>query len=351
MNFHLSTDARDAAWDTFVAGSPYGHLLQSSLWGSFKSEFGWQVLRIAGERGGQIVCGAQALLRPTPAGPAVYVPRGPVVAPDDAALPAILEALSSAAQDRGAVFLKIEPGWPDNPAVAGHLEARGFRHSHQTIQPRTTIVLNLRPDEDEILMGMKPKWRYNIRLATRKKVQVRCANQEDLPAFYNLLQITSERDRFGIHQRGYYEAAWHHFHSHGLAELFLAYYEDELLAGLMAFGFGDTAYYLYGASSNRHRNRMPNHLLQWHAIQWARQHGCTWYDFWGIPDEIGEAGTQDDNADAQEQGGMWGVYRFKRGFGGQVVRTIGTFDRVFKPARYWLGTRVWPLVRGRVGQL
>ncbi len=348
MNFHLSTDRYNAKWDAFVAGSPWGHLLQSSAWGDFKSHFGWQPLRITGERGGRIICGAQALVRPTAGGPTVYVPRGPVLAPVDEALPALLDALSSAARDRGAIFLKIEPDWPDDAALAGHLESLGFRRSRQTIQPRTTIVLDLRPDEDEILMRMKPKWRYNIRLASRKGVRVRRATQADLSAFYHLMQTTGERDRFGIHERSYYESVWQRFHPQGLAELFLAHYEDELLAGLMAFRFGRTAYYLYGASSNRHRNRMPNHLLQWHAIQWAKQHGCIRYDFWGVPDEVSEAIIHDGDAGARGDAGMWGVYRFKQGFGGQVVRTIGAFDRVFRPARYWLGTRVWPLVRGRV---
>lgn len=345
MSFHLSTDPHDPRWDAFVAGSPWGHLLQSSPWGRFKSGFGWQALRITGESGGQIICGAQVLFRPTAGGPVAYVPRGPVIAPDDEALSATLEEISAAAREQGAIFLKIEPGWPDDTSIARSLVSMGFRPSMQIIQPRSTIILDLRPEEDEILQRMKAKWRYNIRLAGRKGVQVRCAAEEDLPAFYALMEITSRRDGFDIHPRDYYAAAWHHFHSLGLAELFLAYYQEELLAGLMAFRFGDTAYYLYGASSNRHRNRMPNHLLQWRAIQWARQHGCTWYDFWGIPDEVGESIMQHGAVRELGEDGMWGVYRFKQGFGGQVVRTIGTFDRVFKPARYWLGTRVWPLLR------
>lgn len=345
MNFHLSTDTYNTEWDAFVAGSPQGHLLQSSAWGGFKEEFGWQVLRITGEDRGRIVCGAQALLRPTLGGPVVYVPRGPVIAPDDQALPALLDALSTAARGKGAVFLKLEPDWSDGALPASDLEALGFQRGDQMIQPRSTIVVDLQPDEDEILMNMKSKWRYNIRLAGRKDVKVRRVTEEDLSTFYDLLQITSDRNEFDIHERGYYEAAWRHFHPQDLAELFLAYYDDELLAGLMAFRFGDTAYYLYGASSNRHRNRMPNHLLQWKAIQWAKEHGCTWYDFWGIPDEIGEAATRGKSIEKKGQGGMWGVYRFKQGFGGQVVRTIGAFDQVFKPARYWLGTHVRLILR------
>lgn len=345
MNFHLSTDTSDTKWDTFVAGSPHGHLLQSSLWSQFKAEAGWQTVRVVGENQSRIACGAQMLLRSTPGGTAAYVPRGPVIAPDDDALPALLNALSDAAQDRDAIFLKIEPDWPDDSTSVQQLEALGFQHSDQTIQPRSTIILDLQPDEDEIMMGMKSKWRYNVRLAGRKDVEVqRATTEEDLAAFYDLMETTSDRNEFAIHERGYYEAAWRHFHPPGLAELFLARYADELLAGLMAFRFSTIAYYLYGASSNRHRNRMPNHLLQWRAIQWAKQSGCTHYDFWGIPDEVGEAIARGDDVE-EKRGGMWGVYRFKQGFGGQVVRTVGAFDRVFKPGRYWLGTRVWPRVR------
>ncbi|MBS1252220.1 MAG: Lipid II:glycine glycyltransferase [Anaerolineales bacterium] len=344
MHFHLSTNAENSDWDTFTAYSPWGHLLQSSSWGQFKSETGWEMLRIAGRTDEGVACGAQMLLRSTPGGAVAYVPRGPIVAPDADVLSALLEALTDTARDRGAVFLKIEPDWPDDATPAGQLEALGFQPSDQTIQPCSTIVLNLRPDEDDILMGMKSKWRYNIRLAGRKDVQVRCATEDDMPAFYNLMETTSDRNEFAIHERGYYATAWQYFHPQGLAELFLAYYADELLAGLMAFRFGDTAYYLYGASSNQHRNRMPNHLLQWRAIQWAKQNGCTQYDFWGIPDAVGEAIARGDDVE-NKRGGMWGVYRFKRGFGGDVARTAGAFDRVFKPAHYWVGTRVWPRVR------
>lgn len=337
-------DAADRRWDAFVARSPWSHLLQSSAWGRFKSEFGWSVLRLTGESGGEIVCGAQALLRPTPAGPTIYVPRGPVIGPDDAALPDLLAALAEAAAQRGAVFLKLEPDWPDDPATANRLAELGFRPSDQVIQPRSTIVLDLRADEDELLMDMKSKWRYNIRLAGRKDVRVSGAGPADLPTFYHLMAATGDRGEFGIHERGYYAAAWRRFHALGLCELLLAHFEDELLGGVMVFRFGATAYYLYGASSARHRSRMPNHLLQWAAIRWAKEQGCTRYDFWGIPDEAGAAEARGEEPPDRSDG-MWGVYRFKRGFGGSVTRTVGSFDRVFKPGRYWLGTRAWPWLR------
>lgn len=355
MHFNLSTevqtgvladphDPEDARWDAFVARSRWNHLLQSSPWGRFKSEFGWSVLRLTGESAGEIVCGAQALIRSTPGGPAVYVPRGPVIDPDDEALPRLLAALAEAAAERGAVFLKLEPEWPDDAATAARLTELGFQPSDQVIQPRSTIVLDLQADDDDLLMEMKSKWRYNIRLAGRKDVRVTRATPEDLPAFYDLMAKTGDRSEFGIHERGYYEAAWRTFQPHGLCELLLAHFDAELLGGLMVFRFGATAYYLYGASSSRHRNRMPNHLLQWEAIRWAKGQGCTRYDFWGIPDEVGAAVAHGEEP-PERSDGMWGVYRFKRGFGGTVTRTVGSFDRVFKPGRYWLGTHAWPWLR------
>jgi peptidoglycan pentaglycine glycine transferase (the first glycine) len=355
MRFHLSTeaptevptgpsDAADPRWDAFVARSPWNHLLQSSPWGRFKSEFGWRVLRLTGESGGEIACGAQALIRPTPGGPAVYVPRGPVIDPDDDALPGLLAALAEAAAERGAVFLKLEPEWPEAAATADRLTQLGFQPSDQVIQPRSTIALDLQADAGDLLMEMKSKWRYNIRLAGRKDVRVTRATPEDLPAFYDLMAATGDRSDFGVHERGYYEAAWRTFHPLGLCELLLARFDDELLGGLMVFRFGGTAYYLYGASSSRHRDRMPNHLLQWEAIRWAKEQGCNYYDFWGIPDEVGAALAHGEEP-PERSDGMWGVYRFKRGFGGRVVRTVGSFDRVFKAGRYWLGTRAWPWLR------
>ena len=347
MNIDLSTPIHDPEWDAFVARANHGHLLQSSHWGAFKAQFGWDVVRVVAREGDEIVAGAQILMRPTPAGPAAYVPRGPIISPDDPRLPTLLQAIYDVARRRGTIFLKLEPGWADGSIAPRDLAAHGFTPSPQTIQPRSTIVVDLQPDDQEILMAMKSKWRYNIRLAQRKGVRVCSGSAADLPAFYELLRLTSQRDGFAIHTQEYYTAAWHHFHPHGLAELLLAYYGDELLAGLLVFRFGTTAYYLYGASSNRHRNRMPNHLLQWRAMQWAKAHGCTQYDLWGIPDEAGAAVQRGEDV-VPGQGGMWGVYRFKAGFGGRVMRTVGAFDAVYRPLRYWLGTRVWPLVRGRV---
>jgi len=191
---------------------------------------------------------------------------------------------------------------------------------------------------------MKPKTRYNIRLAERKGVTVREGTEEDVQTFYRLSQVTSLRDDFPIHKEQYYLDAYRTFVPAGLARLFMAEYGGEPLAGLMAFAFGRTAWYMYGASSNRQRNLMPNHLLQWSAIQWAKARGCETYDFWGIPDEIGLDPSQADVAHERSDG-LWGVYRFKEGFGGSIVRYLGAYDCVYWKPVYALGMTVLPKLR------
>jgi len=356
MHVRLSSPDEDALWDEFVEQSCWGHLLQSARWGHFKSAFGWHVRRVVAEEDNKIIAGAQCLIRRLPVGAVAYIPRGPVVAPDDEhGLAALLPVLHSVARQAGAVFLKIEPPWPQEAHLVARLTAHGFRAEVDTVQPRATIVLAITPEPDEILAQMKPKWRYNIRLSQRKGVTVRPAVREDLPAFYALMQVTSQRDRFPIHTASYYAEAWERFVPSGHGQLLLAEYQGELLAGLMVLVCGRTAIYLYGASSDRHRNLMPNHLLQWEAILWARSRGCTTYDLWGIPDEVRDSQYPISNARYAIQGdkesrasGLWGVYQFKQGFGGRVVRWAGAFDYVYRPALYWLGTRLLPRLRGRM---
>jgi lipid II:glycine glycyltransferase (peptidoglycan interpeptide bridge formation enzyme) len=193
-------------------------------------------------------------------------------------------------------------------------------HPVQAIQPARTILLDITPDEQTLLARMKEKWRYNVRLAGRKGVQVRIAQTaEDVQAWYALLQTTGERDQFGIHTLDYYVQAWKLLAEQEQAVLLLAEYEGQLLAGIFVTLFAHEAIYLYGASSNEHRNRMPNYLLQWEAIRWSRQRGALRYDLWGIPET-------DDKDEA-----MAGVYRFKRGWGGRVVSFAGCFERVYHP--------------------
>ena len=337
------------SWDRFVATHPAGHILQTSAWGALKGRFGWEDARIGPARGETLVAGAQVLYRRLPAGLGrwAYVPMGPLVDWDDEAkLTATLTAIDRAARSHGAFALTVEPDLSDDALHRERLRALGFRPSPvEAVQPRRTIIVDIAPDEDTILAAMKSKTRYNTRLAARKGVTVREAAEIDLPAFHALMATTGERDRFGVHAPAYYEAAYRLFVPRDWARLLLAEVDGEPAAALMVFALPPRAWYFYGASGNVHRKKMPAYLLQWEAMRWARSVGCTTYDLWGVPDEAEEtleAGF------TQRQDGLWGVYRFKRGFGGRLARSVGAWDRVYAPVRYrvygWmLAARGWML--------
>jgi lipid II:glycine glycyltransferase (peptidoglycan interpeptide bridge formation enzyme) len=320
------------AWDDLVCNSG-GHVLQSWAWGELKAQFDWRVQRISlGD------AGAQVLYRNLPGGlgTIAYVPKGPLLDADSRdALQNLLSAIQPLAKQRRAICLKIEPDEEEDPALIEQLKSLGFRASPQPVQPRRTILVDLDAEPDELLKRMKQKTRYNVRLAGRKGVTVRAGDESDLPAFYRLMEVTAERDGFGIHTQAYYEAVHHLFMPSGQGCLLLAEHDGHLLAGLVALASGATACYMYGASSSEGRNLMPTYLLQWKAMLWARERGYHGYDLWGVPDED-EPTLEAEFTERSD--GLWGVYRFKRGFGGHLVRSVGAWDLVYEPLRYRLYT-------------
>lgn len=336
-------------WDAFVEEAG-GHLLQSYTWGELKSQFGWHPLRIAVEDRGQILAAAQVLIRPLPFSGFAYVPKGPVVADSrPEVVKSLFDELHRNLRPHRPIFLRVEPDGEEDSPWSNLLGQLGFRPVSATVQPRSTILLNLGSSPEELLGQMKPKTRYNIRLAEKRGVGVREGGKADIAEFYRLLVETSRRDGFFIRSEDYYRQAWRLFHPSDRCRLLLATFQGKILAGLMAFAWGKRAWYLYGASSEDHRELMPNYLLQWQAILWAKEKGCTSYDLWGIPDEVGRSGEPEDFM--ERKGGLWGIYRFKRGCGGRVLRSAGAFDYVYSRLGYWLlmelAPRLRPTVSGR----
>jgi lipid II:glycine glycyltransferase (peptidoglycan interpeptide bridge formation enzyme) len=256
-----------------------------------------------------------------------YCPKGPVLdwRDDDLRL-AVLDSLVDAARDEGALVLKIDPEVAYETgaaeAVAEQLLTTGWQRAPNPAQFRNTLILNLLQDEEALLLGMKQKWRYNVRLATKKGVVVRRGTAEDLEMLFRMYAETAQRDGFVIRTRDYYMDAWGSFTQRGLAQPLIAEVGGVPVAGQVIYRFGKTGWYLYGMSTNQHREKMPNHLLHWEAIRWAKEQGCELYDFVGAPDELKESDS------------MWGVYRFKKGFGGNFVRTIGEWDYALRPSAY-----------------
>ena len=340
MSPHLSSRVQPitdhTAWDTFVAHHPAGHLLQTWAWGELKARFGWRAIRLGLLEQDTILAGAQLLLRPiSPLFNLAYVPKGPLLDwADRPQVNALLTGLHRVCRSQRSVFLKIEPNVPDDPALRETIEREGFAVSPFTVQPPRTIVVDVTAGEEAMLAAMKQKTRYNIRLAARKGVDVRLGSAEDLASFYHLMQITGQRERFGIHSPDYFRAIWELF-APDRAALLLAQVRAEPVAGLLVLTHGRSAYYLFGASGHAHRDKMPTYLLQWEAMRWARAHACQSYDLWGIPDDDEARLEAEFIAHSQDSAGLWGVYRFKRGFGGRVVRAAGAFDFVYNRPLYW----------------
>jgi lipid II:glycine glycyltransferase (peptidoglycan interpeptide bridge formation enzyme) len=334
----LDRSLPDAAWDAFLADQIDAHVLQHRRWGDLKGRFGWQAQRVALSQEGTIVAGAQILLRRLPWGQTLaYIPKGPLVTWEDSELTRpLLAAIAATARRARAAVLLIEPDLVDGSASVAQLTAYGLRPAARAIQPRSTILVPLDGDDEDLLARMKPKWRYNIRLATRKGVTVRPGTAADLPAIYALMEATARRDQFAVHTAAYYATAHDLFAESGHSLWLLAEHEGHLLAAIVVFAHGARAWYFWGASADEGRPLMPNHALQWAAMCWARAQGCREYDLWGIPDEVGQNPDRFTEVDPDRQGDLWGVYRFKQGFGGRVVRWAGAWECPLSTAGYAL---------------
>ena len=365
-------------WNSIISKLPNPHFLQTYEWGQVKAKYGWSPLFAVWDSDGRWnVEGDPNLLSTfqTPVATALilkrqiisnafaarlsilYAPKGPVLDWTNESLRnRVLNDLQSLAKKQGAIFLKMDPdvvlgtGIPngggdviDNggQAVMSELERRGWRLSSDQIQFKNTVLIDLHPSEEEILARMKQKTRYNIRLAEKKGVLVRIGTLEDLDMLYKMYAETSVRDRFVIRDNGYYQTVWKTFMSseEPTCEPLIADVDGEPVAGIFVFYFAGRAYYVYGMSRNAHREKMPTYLLQWEAMKRAKAKGCDVYDLWGAPDVFDESDS------------MWGVYRFKEGLGGEVVRTLGAWD--FAPNPFWykmyseIIPRVLDLMRSR----
>jgi peptidoglycan pentaglycine glycine transferase (the first glycine) len=340
-------------WNNLIAALPAPHLLQTWEWGQVKAKFGWQPsFESWQENENAARAGALVLQRSVPLGGfaarlrILYIPKGPLLRWEDAGLRRqVLEDLAILARRRGAIFIKIDPDVRLGTGVPGQPEAvedpvgqevkidlleRGWHFSDEQIQFRNTVQIDLNPSEELILARMKQKTRYNIRLAERRGVSVRTGSHEDFPLLYHMYAETAARDGFVIRDESYYQTVWSLFTKAGCAAPLIAEVEGQAVAALVLFHFAGKAWYIYGMSRPAHRDSMPNHLLQWEAIRRAKAAGCHTYDLWGAPDEF------------TEKDPLWGVYRFKEGFGGQVVRTIGAWDLPIQPRLYRLYTQTLP---------
>jgi lipid II:glycine glycyltransferase (peptidoglycan interpeptide bridge formation enzyme) len=317
-----------ATWNSFVSALPDAHFQQSWEWGELAPDLGGHAVRLGALCDGQLVGAAQVFINPIQRldRTYLYIPRGPALSRlSIETLGPILDGARMIGEECGAVGIRVEPNVPESDCSWSEgLATLGFAPTFPPSQPRSSWMLDISPDEDALLAGMRQKTRYNIRLAARKGVTVREGSEDDLDIFYRLYQETSARDDFFIHSRALYARMFSLFRRAGNFCLLLASAGDEPIAAVTLVRFGRTCWYIHGASSNRHRNLMAPHLLQWEAIRRAKEWGCTLYDFRAVPDILRE--DQD----------MYGVYRFKEGFGGYLLTTQDTWSQPYDPFLFGL---------------
>jgi lipid II:glycine glycyltransferase (peptidoglycan interpeptide bridge formation enzyme) len=330
-------------WNDFAAWCPGSDVLQSWEWGDLKGKGEWTPIRLALKDGGKFVSGMSLLKRdlPIPGKSILYASRGPLLREwTSERLRELLAAAKDVARQHGAILLKVDPALRDEK-IAGMLKTEGFVSAGGSdgfggTQPRCVMTLDLKPSEDELQAAFKPKWRYNIRLAERKGVTVKTdCTKDDLAAFYDLLKVTTERDGFLVRSYAYFEAMWDLLAPQKMGKLFLTFYEGKPLSGAFCTMFGPVFCYTYGASSNEHRDVMPNHLMQWTMIRYARDHGYSVYDFRGVSPRHVDP----------EHDKLAGLNRFKEGFGAEFVEYIGEFDLPLSSVFYPLWTKGMRMAR------
>lgn len=346
----LRLQTKETEWRQALDGLPNPHPLQSWTWGQFKARWGWTatplLLQVHDKpQEHEPLAAAMLLKRQLPRLPlsVLYVPKGPVLDYMNGPLRrVVLAQLEQIARHERAIFVKIDPevvwSWgleDERRSSVGakfveELEQRGWRFSDDQVQFRNTVELNLTQSEEDLLAAMKQKTRYNVRLAGRREVQTRLGTDEDFETIADMYMTTAARDGFAVRPVAYYLDAWRSLYEAGLAQPIVAEYQGRPLAAVIVVRYGRQAIYMYGASTDVERRRMPNYLLQWEAIRWAKAQGCEVYDFWGAPDEFVESDP------------LWGVWRFKDGFQGRVVRHIGAWDYPNRPFWYWVYTKIMP---------
>jgi peptidoglycan pentaglycine glycine transferase (the first glycine) len=321
----ICSDDSKPEWDRFLVTAPGGHHVQSSRWAQVKSELGWQAARIIVRDSNEILGGAQLLFKSMPLiGRVAYVPKGPVFGREDPALiELVLDHLHRFARDQLIRHTIIQPQSHD-PATIAAIERHQFRPSSVEVCPTATVRLDLTQDLEKILGRMKPKLRYNIRLAQRKGISVRPGTKADLTLFHRSLVATSQRQRFLPFPASYFRAMERALSPLGAFQLFVASYRDQPVSVFLVVPFGDTVVYKKGGWLGSHSDRHPNEALHWAVIQWAKSKGYRYYDFDGIDSVAAELAQRGKGLPEALRKSVSG---FKLGFGGDVMFLPQPYDR------------------------
>lgn len=340
MSVQIERITEKTKWQQLWSDMPDPHILQSWEWGEIKqSTADWHPRRYAFYQDERLLAIASIGLRKLGPFCVMYAPRGPLFTHLGPGSPAVLAALQALAHQHRAIWLKIDPDiacaarpvqgneWNDREAgqqFKSDLIDAGWQHSPQQVQFPNTQRIALSAPEETILAQMSANARRKIRIAQRKGIQIRSGNADDIPEMFQMYAETAQRNDFRIRSFAYYRTAWHEMFKAGRAHFLIATYQNEAIAHCILFHGGNACWFFYGASRDKERNRMPNHLLQWESLRWAKGMGYQYYDFWGAPTQFHESDP------------LWKVYQYKRGFRGCLIQGLGAWDHAPYPKLYRL---------------
>ena len=332
MRFVTDEDSK-IKYKRFLESHERCNFQQSLEWAEVKNANWKSEVILAEDEEGNIIGSLCVLIRKIPIfGNIMYSSRGPVCDIQDiSVMKQLTDGAKELAKKYKAIVLRIEPdilssdqNFRDIVSNLGYKIKDDAKDFKDEIQPRYVFRLDIKgKTEEEVLAGFKQKWRYNIRLATKKGVVVKEGTKEDLKDFHKIMVETGTRDGFIIRPLSYFEKMYECLGPKHM-KLLMAYYEDKPISGVIPIFYGNKTWYLYGASSNQHRNLMPNYLLQWEMIKMAIERKDDMYDFRGV------SGVVDENHP------QYGLYRFKQGFGATFTEFIGEIYIPFKPITYKL---------------
>lgn len=326
-----------------MAGAEGGELLQSSLWAKLKASAGWRVVRIVATRDAHVVGGAQILLRPLPfpLGSIGYIPRGPVLANDDPELAdLVMQKIRRVARRQRiqCLFLQTPPA---RPQLARQLSEWGFQSTptKTKIAPESTLRVDLSPDADELLAGMRRGTRANIRRSERAGITVRAGTEADLRVFSRLHAASSDRQGFSTASEAYYSDMWRVFAPSGRIRLFITQCEGEDISALLILGFGDSVWAKRLGWSGKHRKNGPNEALLWGAMRWAKENGYRYFDHDGISMKAARALVNDEPLpDSVKRTPTY----FKLGFSGEALLFPSAQAYVYNPVLRYGYTSLFP---------
>lgn len=317
-------------WDDFAHSHPHGGFMQASWWADFRVQSGYTYFAAVVRQAGEVVGGALVHRFETSAVDAFYyIPDGPLLPGErelaEATFAVILAEIEARRSDdtHRISHLRIEPRWQTLPSFVHSFVARAPLEDPY-MEPRSTLCVPLDLRDDELLAQMKPKGRYNTRLAQRQGVAVvEDTTAEGLEDFLAIYEEMADRQGVEEKPREYFEDLLSMIALEARGALYFAEYRGERIASALVLHFGDRATYFFGGSVYRHRALMAPYLLHFEIMRRSRERGLRCYDLWGIA----PAGSDDDHP-------WYGFSAFKRKLGGHDVVLVPTLDRVLDEAAY-----------------